>query len=507
MDAIGSSASTSIVTVNNQSTYRKSDYFRKDLALDNSSAPVYAGITNIAVLNNGTNADTVTNITGNLFLSKATEAFAYDADGNMTNDGRWYFVWDAENRLVTITNNANVPTDAKKKLEFAYDWQGRRISKVGCDWAGSSYTPVATNKFIYDRWNLKLEVDHTNGVLRTYTCGTDVSGTSDRAGGVGGLRILKIGTNSTTYFPAYDGNGNVVNFMNAADASIAATFEYSPFGEAIRSEGTTARANPVRFSSKYTDLELDFAYYGYRYYNPAIGRWLSRDLIEERGGPNLFAFVRNDSIKSVDALGLSSSYSDPYNYYDLFVEPGLRLQINSFSDALAHYRSGYGGTVAAGNGLYDEMIADSTYKERVKSENGWVASRIKEKLAQVPYLQMSGIISAAPGSRVGQLSSKTLGSYGLSIRYEAPWKATPWRTGFRSFFTGRCYREVSSTVRVDFELLTDWNFQPNRNYSWFKNLTGETIPGWIAGARGTPADFMISGSLSETYNLTVEQSR
>jgi hypothetical protein len=39
------------------------------------------------------------------------------------------------------------------------------------------------------------------------------------------------------------------------------------------------------------------------FYNPQTGRWLSRDPIEERGGKNLYAFVANDPIKSIDSLG------------------------------------------------------------------------------------------------------------------------------------------------------------------------------------------------------------
>jgi RHS repeat-associated protein len=49
-------------------------------------------------------------------------------------------------------------------------------------------------------------------------------------------------------------------------------------------------------------------YYTYRYYDPVTGRWLSRDLIEEEGGMNLYGFVGNDGMNRFDLLGLIISH-------------------------------------------------------------------------------------------------------------------------------------------------------------------------------------------------------
>jgi RHS repeat-associated protein len=71
----------------------------------------------------------------------------------------------------------------------------------------------------------------------------------------------------------------------------------------IRSTGPQAKANPFRFSTKYTDEESDLVYYGYRYYSPSLGRWINRDPIEEEGGQNLYAFVGNGTPNTTDSLG------------------------------------------------------------------------------------------------------------------------------------------------------------------------------------------------------------
>ena len=96
----------------------------------------------------------------------------------------------------------------RKRLEFTYDYLGRRVQKiVKNNWTGTSGTTVTHLKYVYDGHNLIAELNGSNNtVLSTYMWGLDLSGTMWGAGGVGGLLMIKDGTK--TYFPAYDGNGN-----------------------------------------------------------------------------------------------------------------------------------------------------------------------------------------------------------------------------------------------------------------------------------------------------------
>lgn len=43
---------------------------------------------------------------------------------------------------------------------------------------------------------------------------------------------------------------------------------------------------------------------GFSFYNPQMGRWTTRDPIEERGGVNLYAFCANNPVSNYDKLGL-----------------------------------------------------------------------------------------------------------------------------------------------------------------------------------------------------------
>jgi len=81
------------------------------------------------------------------------------------------------------------------------------------------------------------------------------------------------------------------------------TSSEGPFGEPLRATGALAKVNPFRFSTKYEDNETGLLYYGYRYYTAATGRWLNRDPIEEDGGINVFGFVGNNPLSSIDIDG------------------------------------------------------------------------------------------------------------------------------------------------------------------------------------------------------------
>jgi RHS repeat-associated protein len=121
---------------------------------------------------------------------------------------------------------------------------------------------------------------------------------------VGGVLAVNIATNGI-HFAAYDGNGNVSALVSAASGAITAKYEYSPYGETLRANGVVAKANPIRFSTQFVDEITRRLKYLHREYEPPTGRWLSRDPIGERGGKNLYGFVRNSTPNRVDVLGLS----------------------------------------------------------------------------------------------------------------------------------------------------------------------------------------------------------
>lgn len=91
--------------------------------------------------------------------------------------------------------------------------------------------------------------------------------------------------------------------VNAQDSTLQAQYEYGPFGEMIRASGDKAKSFSFLFSTKNYDWETGLNYYGYRHYSPSVGRWLSRDPMEEDLESNLYAFSLNDPVSQFDADG------------------------------------------------------------------------------------------------------------------------------------------------------------------------------------------------------------
>lgn len=290
VDIMGIGLATNVVTVTNANSlnnaaasYRNGEYFRKEVSLNNTNNGPLWELVSIA-------ANGATTINGNAYVPRTPEQFGYDADGNLTNDGRWAYAWDAENRLVQMlpSGTVTVPDAAKRKIQFTYDAQGRRIQKSVCAWNGSGWSIILSNRFLYDGWNVVAELNATNNSrIRTYLWGNDLSCSLQGAGGVGGLlEVSYYGSQTTNSFAGYDGNGNLTVLVDASNAAEVSRYEYGPFGEVIRATGPMAKANPFRFSTKYQDDESDLLYYGYRYYNASTGRWISRDPLGDE------AFVR-----------------------------------------------------------------------------------------------------------------------------------------------------------------------------------------------------------------------
>jgi RHS repeat-associated protein len=95
------------------------------------------------------------------------------------------------------------------------------------------------------------------------------------------------------------------------NATVVERFGFDAFGPvrfmdgSFGSIGSSAYDWNFLFHAEFIDQESGLYNYGFRYFHSGLGRWLSRDPIEEIGGYNLYRLVNNDSVNLRDLLGLA----------------------------------------------------------------------------------------------------------------------------------------------------------------------------------------------------------
>ncbi|MBL9154114.1 MAG: hypothetical protein JNK37_16595 [Verrucomicrobiales bacterium] len=220
---------------------------------------------------------------------------SYDKAGNAlrmppTRLGDWAqhyrLTWDAWNRLVRVqTDDEFAPPVA----EYAYDGAFRRIT------VSNGILTIGT--YYNDLWRpVEERLEGQSDPLRQYVWGArpghrDELILRDRDTGGGSLdeRLYCL----MDYFDptaVIDPSGGVVE-----------RYGWSAFGQrrvmdadwAPRS--SSAYAFDFGFHGQFLDSDTGYYNYGYRYYSPQIGRWLSKDPIGESGGANLSSYSNNNS--------------------------------------------------------------------------------------------------------------------------------------------------------------------------------------------------------------------
>jgi len=100
IDVFGLADPEITVQVNGGTASRYGSYFHRAVSVDNSASAQYPTLT----IQAGNNA-----ASRHAFVPKNPEVFEHDDDGNLTQDGRWSYEWNGENRLTRMTARSDVP--------------------------------------------------------------------------------------------------------------------------------------------------------------------------------------------------------------------------------------------------------------------------------------------------------------------------------------------------------------------------------------------------------------
>ncbi len=211
-------------------------------------------------------------------LSIGDTHLTYDLNGNQTSKDNWRYSYDSLSRLTSATNGDT-------SLQFTYDPLGRRLSKQVDD--------QLLEYYLYD----------DNQELGAYQRGQPKN-----------LRVLGLAAhkNSPTtiaieieeqaFAPLVDVQGNIRHLIDLDTAGIAASYDFTAFGEDLQ-KSPHHPSNPWRFASKRLDSELGLIYFGKRYYDPSLGRWLTTDPAGFVDSLNLYQYVWNNPFRYLDPHG------------------------------------------------------------------------------------------------------------------------------------------------------------------------------------------------------------
>jgi RHS repeat-associated protein len=231
----------------------------------------------------------------------------FDANGPET----YTYVYDDENRLVEMRTDTGYTPDASRwRSTWVYDGLGRARRRKDFTWYPGSpggWYNLGETRFLYDGRRVIQERNSGNTPTVSYTRGSDLSGSLEGAGGIGGLLGRSHGYSggnwSTHNHYHADGGGNITYLVNSSQG-LAASYRYDPYGRVIGWSGSLTNANVYRFSSKEIHAKSGMYGYGFRFYDPTLQRWLNRDPIFEAGGINLYGFVFNRPLNGIDPWGL-----------------------------------------------------------------------------------------------------------------------------------------------------------------------------------------------------------
>jgi RHS repeat-associated protein len=190
--------------------------------------------------------------------------------------------------MITMTNGSTV-------VNLIYDAFGNRVAKT--------VNTVTTQYLVEDDVNptgLPQVVEElVNGaVTRQYTYGLQRISEN----------LSPAVTGNSTWTPSfygYDSAEGSVRFLSNAAGTVTDAYEYDAFGNQIYRSGTTP--NNYMYRGEQYDSDLALYYLRARYYNPATGRFLSRD--PEDGKPNdpqslhKYLYASGDPVNRIDPSG------------------------------------------------------------------------------------------------------------------------------------------------------------------------------------------------------------
>jgi RHS repeat-associated protein len=314
-------------------------------------------------------------------LSAGSVTYTYDEDGFLTSktDGSGITIYDYSSRGELLSVDmpiADAAPESRKVIAYTHDPIGRRIAKMvdeviveKCLWQGLTRLLA-----VYDGFdNLLMRFEYADGRMP-----------------------LAMTAEGVTYFLTYDQVGSLRMVADSA-GNVVKKINYDAFGNIIE-DTNPAFMVPFGFSGGLHDRDTGLIRFGYRDYDPDIGRWTAKDPIGFAGGAtDLYGYVLND----------------PANFIDPTGEYGLGGAI------IGAIAGGYGGALS---GIQSGNLTSGIIGGVAGAAAGAILGTFMPQASSAVGGMIGGAISGAFGGTVGGATTKALSDPCASIQ-EIGWAA------------------------------------------------------------------------------------
>jgi RHS repeat-associated protein len=217
--------------------------------------------------------------------------YKYDPDGFLTTKTRYKEIdvieeitdYEYSSRGELISVNMQPEGEVAKIVEYVHDPYGRRIAKI--------VDGSLKEKYLWQGMTRLLAVYDGNDMLLMRFEYAD------------GRMPYAVEKGGEAYYLAYDQVGSLRVVADAA-GNVKKRIDYDSFGNVILDTAPTFTV-PFGFGGGLQDQDTGLVRFGFRDYDPDVGRWTAKDPIFFKGGDaDLYSYVLNDPINRVDPPGL-----------------------------------------------------------------------------------------------------------------------------------------------------------------------------------------------------------
>jgi RHS repeat-associated protein len=246
---------------------------------------------------NRTDSSRVTG-SGNRQKSDSAWTYEYDERGNEVKKiskgsaGRWEYVYDHRNRLVSAKQYSATSGGTKQHdVVYNYDAANRRIEKKD-DTNNNTANWETQERYAVNGVNAVLVTNLTGAFSARYMFGD----APDE------VLAEELSTSEGFRWLVADHQGSVRRVLKA-DGTTMRSVNYDAFGNVATSTATdTGKLPRFMYTGQQFDAETGLGYFDARYYASDAARFLSTDPAKE--GSNLYAYVQNNPLNRVDPTGL-----------------------------------------------------------------------------------------------------------------------------------------------------------------------------------------------------------